>query len=277
MKKTIVVLTLLSLTLVSFAEEALTDSTESNVTALQISRPLYETTNFFKGYKTSQTMRGFQWTSTSFIAASLIQNLIWNNSTSSRILRSSIEWTVPHTMYICPAIGFYVGSKYNRQKRKDPNFHLPQPKYGYEVTAFLNVDKVPKIKRNSDIPGMSLYITGNYDFSVFNEIQLGISSSPEGIPRESKWTVRALKYFKERKIISPFTGCGIGLTNVSHTDKKFLFTNLFAGYRFNLWDFFYYKLELDVELSTHHLYLYQHNHPTDIPITLKLTYGIKLF
>ena len=268
------------MTLFSFAGETLIDLIELNESKFEISRPLYETSRLFKDYRISQPIRGlYQWFPVFLGTGYAIDQYKKNKSSGGRIYPVYSQYFSLTGLVAGPAIGMYNGIKYNKRKRVNPDFHLPKNKYGYEINGLVG-------ELESDVyamkHGVSFYLTANLDKFFFNEYQVGISYiDGAGIINEVKPNLRAIIFFREDKILSPFWGTGIGISKGdqdSMLDDIFLFGHTFVGLRINLLDFCYFKYEMDCELSAFDYYLYKELESSNKSfLTSKMTYGIKLF
>ncbi|MDO9576684.1 MAG: hypothetical protein Q7J16_02235 [Candidatus Cloacimonadales bacterium] len=296
MKKYMVIIILISVSLLT--SEKPIDQNEINGPQ----RPLYEKVPLIKDYRINQPIKAaIRWGTVRmaisyFGAYNYFQNYEFYNDSSEKSGEAfQVGWeTCKISMIVGGLYGFYTSLKAKSLKKDDLHYRIKEDKIGYEGS--LRVD--PFIK--SDLKTtMSIIITYSTNFWIMNEYQLGVCwvrwpDFGEGmyVNEERKYDFRGVHYFLRDNILSPYYGFGLGFSYGTrrHDDMEYFddtriisegiypFAHSTAGIRINFLDFFYMKIETDIELSSYYFhtksyedYSLLHN------LSLGMIFGAKIF
>ena len=269
------------------------DNPKENNETSEPQRPLYEKIPLIRDYRVNQPIKGtIRWGTVGMVLG------LWGGYNYHKEkdfeLTSSFEsgfdysWEVCKVATLCGAVvGLYQGFIYQRQKSNDPNFQLQKNTIGYEMSLGVSP---------SNKEGLSFDINIYKNIWVFNELQIGFGdaiwlSSGFYDFEENKYYLNGSRYFLNNKIFNPFYGCGIGISdgeisydlwsfdeNDKLVDGLFPFAHFFAGVKLNMLDFFYFKFELDQELSSFYFKVNKYqNYSFANNFTVCMSIGTKIF
>jgi hypothetical protein len=298
MKRSYVIILLFLISLIS------AETTELNEQINGLRRPLYEKIPLIRDYRINQPIKGaIRWGTvgliTSFGSAYIIQTQRYadNEYYYNRNNAFMIAWKTSKISILAGTVfGLYKGIKAQNYKKKDLPYIIKMDKFGYE--ASLMVD--PFITRDAVTNKIfqSIVLTYDHKFYFVDELQFGIvwvrwpeTQTSYRVYSEIKYDLRGVHYYRKDHIFSPYYGLGGGLSFAKYeigewyfdetkttTLGVYPFLHSSAGLKFSFLDFFYLKIETDIELSTFYFIAKSYeNYPLKTNLVLGLVIGTKIF
>lgn len=279
MKKKIIILLIFLVSLLAAETIELTEN---------VNRPLYEKVPLIRDYRINQLIKGaIRWSSVFTLVGVTIGTL---SSSGNYVNGSLISPMFLIGLSGGTVYGTYQGFRAYNRKKESNDFYIPSDSFGYEFRMF----KYGFHEEYSSTPKTEIgfYITADYKYRLFDEFLLGALYC-EWIDREAKETkfdLCGLQSLSKNKVFSPYWGFGVGLSlgqmnGITDEDKNkkvidglFPYCHPMVGIQMNIWDFFFFKFELDCEFSSFYFNLLEYrNYSFKQNFTTSFTFGTKIF
>lgn len=265
-------------------------------------RPLYEKVPIIRDYRINQPIKGaIQWGPIGFrvgyVGSTLYLNrnkdhIRWNLKAAS-----GIGWEISKISILAGALyGVFTGIRAQNIKKDDPSYFIDRNIVGYETSLIL--DPFPSSDACMNKISSSIKFTYDYQYRFVDEFQFSIGwirwpdlEETRHIYEETKYELKGIHYYRKGHIFSPYYGLGGGLSygkrlhdDLFYDDTKNLSQGLYpfihssAGVRFSVLDFFYLKIETDIELSSFYFKASSYEHYSFLTnLTFGLVVGAKIF
>jgi hypothetical protein len=219
--------------------------------------PIYEKTPVLKLYYINQPIKyAMSWTpialGTIIFGTNCYVNYKRNRNEHFVIDESFVINSIILSAVASSSIGLYKGVRAEREKKRNPNYYIPEDRIGFEgsfQTAYHTMTGAMMLEIN--------YYTLKFGF---NEIRiLGASSFITSLDnetefREQKLSIGGLKYSSLGRLFSRYYGLGAGFSYAVDDLAFYPICNATAGVKMSIFDFLHVKLFADFELSSYYLF-----------------------